>query len=121
MADDDSLVDEFEELQIQKKDIEAKEEELKKKIIALAQQNNTDILFGTNKKCLVKAYEKIIYPEDKELLIKTIKEKGLYDLLSHLNYPRLSSKIIKNEIDSEIIQLVRKEKAFRVYLGKIEG
>jgi len=120
MSNDGGLVDEFENLQVQKKEIEAKEEELKKRIIAFAQQNNTDALFGTNKKCFVKAYEKVVYPEDKTFLTQIIKDKGIYDELSYLNYPRLSSKIIKNEIDSEILQLVRKEKAFRVFLRDIK-
>jgi len=33
-----------------------------------------------------------------------------------LNYFKLNPKILKNEIDKEIINLVKKEKAFRVSL-----
>jgi len=121
MSNDGGLVDEFEKLQIQKKEIEKKEAELKERIIAFAQQNNTDILFGTNKKCSVKGYEKVIYPEDKTFLVQTIKDKGLYDKFSSINYFRLGPAIIKGEVDREITDLVRKERAFRVFLSRIEG
>ena len=58
----------------------------------------------------------MVYPENKEPLIALIKSKGLYDQFSSLNYFKLGPKIIKNEIDSEIIKLVTKEKAYRVTL-----
>ena len=119
MINDDGLVDEFEKLENLKKEIEQKEEELKKKLIELAKQKNAEVLFGMHKKCFIKEYEKIIYPEDKNLLIKIIKEKGLYEGLSQLNYPRLSSKIIKNELDEEIIGLIKKQKEFRIMLRDI--
>jgi|SRR3989344_5555508 len=119
MVNDNGLIDEYEHLQNQKKDIEMKEEELKDKIIELAKQKNTDILFGTHKKCFIKEYEKVVYPENKDFLIKMIREKGLYEELSHLNYPRLSSKIMKKEIDKEISDLTKKEKVFRLSLKEI--
>lgn len=120
MANDNGLVDEFENLEKQKKELEEKEKELKLKIIELAKQKNTEILFGNHKKCFVKEYEKIIYPENKDELIKIIKAKGLYAELSQLNYSRVSSKIIKKELDNDILGLVKKEKEFRVSLRDIE-
>ena len=42
------------------------------------------------------------------MLIEKIKEKGLYEELSSINYLKLGPKIIKNEIDREIIGLVGK-------------
>ncbi|PIN92965.1 hypothetical protein COU54_04860 [Candidatus Pacearchaeota archaeon CG10_big_fil_rev_8_21_14_0_10_31_24] len=119
MSNDNGLVDEFDKLENQKKDIEQKEGELKKKIIELAKQKNIEVLFGNSKKCFIKEYEKVIYPENKDLLIRMIKEMGLYEDLSHLNYPRLSSKIIKNEVDKEIADLTKKEKLFRLSLKDI--
>ena len=119
MSNDNGLVDEFEKLENQKKEIDQKEEELKIKLIELAKEKNTKVLFGMHKKCFIKEYEKVVYPEDKDLLIRMIKEKGLYEDLSHLNYPRLSSKIMKNEVDKEIADLTKKEKAFRFSLKDI--
>ncbi len=119
MSNDDGLVDEFEKLENLKKEIELKEQELRLKLIELAKQKNTFVLFGKNKKCSITEYVKVIYPENKDFLIKIIKEKGLYQELSHLNYPRLSSRIAKNELDVDIINLVKKQKEFKLALKDI--
>ena len=116
MANDNGLVDEYEKLQKLKEDTDKKIEEIKKSIINLAQEKNTEVLFGTHKLCSVKEYCKIIYPEDKSQLINTLKSKGIYDNFLSLNYFKLNPKILKNEIDEEIIKLVKKGKAFRVSL-----
>lgn len=121
MANDNGLVDEFERLESQKKEIGEKEIELKKKIIELAKQNNTKVLFGNNKKCSINEYAKIIYPEDKTQIIAMLKEKDLWNEFSMINYPRFGSKVRKEELDKELINLVKKEKAFRVILRDIEN
>jgi len=119
MSNDNGLVDEFEKLEILKKELETKKEELRNKIIELSRQKNTDVLFGTRKKCSIKQYEKIIYPEDKTNLLELINKKGVYDKFSSINYFKLSPAIIKGNIDREIINLVKKEKAFRLSLKDI--
>ena len=119
MSNDNGLVDEYEKLENLKKDIELKEEELKKKIIDLAREKNTDILFGNHKKCSIKEYGRVVYPEDKTLFVNLIKNKGLYDRFSSLNYLKLSPAIIKGEIDKDIASLTRQEKAFRLSLKEI--
>jgi len=116
MNDDNRLVDEYEKLQNLKIEIEKKEAELKSKIIELAKEKNTEILLGTNKICSIKVYNKVVYPEDKTLLLSLIKSKGMYDSLSSLNYFKLSPKILKNEVDEDIMALIKKDKAFRVVL-----
>lgn len=113
MANDNGLVDEYEKLEEQKKLIILREEELKKRIIELAKEKNTEILFGVRKKCLVKEYEKVVYPEDKSQIINLLKQKGIYDKFSMLNYMGLNSAIIKNNVDKGVIDLTKKEKAFR--------
>jgi len=119
MSNDNGLVDEYEKLESLKKDIETKEEVLKNKIIELAKQKNTEVLFGAHKKCSIKEYEKIVYPEDKTILIDKIKSKGIYNQYSTISYPKLSSAIVKGNVDLEISNLVRKEKAFRLSLKDI--
>src|SRR3989344_6780948 len=119
MANDNGLVDEYEKLEVQKKEIEAREAELKNKIIELAKQKNTEILFGSHKKCSIKKYTKIVYPEDKTFFVNLIKNKGLYDKFSSINYLKLSPVISKGEIDKEIIELTKKEKAFRISFKEI--
>ncbi len=119
MSNDNGLVDEYERLEKQKKEIEEREEELKKKIIDLAKQKNTAVLFGNHKKCSIKEYDKIVYPEDKTQIVELMKKKGIYERFSMLNYMGLNSAIIKNEIDNEIAGLIKKEKAFRISLKDI--
>lgn len=119
MSNDNGLIDEYEKIQAQKKDLDIKEEELKKKLISLSQEKNTDILFGSNKKCLIKEYEKVIYPEDKTQIIELIKKKGAYDRFSSISYPKLSSAILHGIIDPDITNLIKKEKAFRLSFKEI--
>ena len=114
MSNDNGLVDEYEKIQITKKELEIKEEGLRKEIIKLANEKNTDILFGIHKKCSIKEYTKVIYPENKTLLLEMIKEKGLYDKLSSINYFKLGPAILKREVDKDIIELTNREKAFRL-------
>lgn len=121
MSNDNGLVDEYERLQKLKEELDIKIDNIKESLIILAQQKNTDILFGGHKKCFIKQYEKVIYPENKENLIKIIREKGLYERFSSINYLKLNPSIIKGEIDKEIIDLIRKEKAFRVSLKDLIG
>lgn len=120
MSNDNDLVNELERLQILKKELENKEEELKLKIIELAKQKNTEVLFGTNKKCSIKEYEKVVYPDDKTDILELIKKKGLYDRFSSINYFKLNPAILKRDVDKEIIDLTKKEKAFRLSLRDIK-
>ena len=119
MANDNGLVDELEKIQDMKKDIEIKEEALKEKIMELAKQKNTDVLFGSHKFCSIKEYEKVVYPEDKIFFVELIKNKGLYDRFSSVNYLKLGPAIIKGDIDKEIVELTKREKAFRLSLKEI--
>ena len=116
MSNDKGLVDELEKLQNLKKEIESKEEELKNKIIELAKEKNTEVLFGSHKKCSIKEYERVIYPEDKTHIVSLMKQKEIYNKYSIINYMSLNSAIIKGAIDKEIVDLIKKEKTFRVSL-----
>lgn len=118
--DDDGgkLIDEYARFQDAKKQAETKLEELKWEIIAFAQQKELRVVFGTDRQCSVKEYEKIVFPaEHRKELLKLIKEKGLYEELSSLNYFKLTPKIRNKEVDEEIIGLSDKEKAYRLSLS----
>lgn len=119
MANDNGLVDEYEKLLVLKKEIETKEEDLKNRIIELAKQNNTNILFGTKMKCAIKEYDKVVYPEDKSQIISLMKQMGIYEKYSMINYMGFNSAILKGLIDKEIVDLVRKDKTFRVSIKEI--
>jgi putative RecB family exonuclease len=112
------LVDNFSLLQSKKKEIEKNMEEIKESLIEFAKQKDVDVVFGSNKKASVKPYDKVIYPEDKEKFIKLIKKKGLYDEFSSLNYLKLTPKILKNEVDKDIIKLTKKGESYRISISK---
>ena len=112
------LVDSFAELSIKQKETEDKLEEIRNNLILFAQQQGITIVYGSNKKASVKEFVKVVYPEDKEKLIKLLKEKGMYEELSMLNYMKLNSQITKDNIDKEVIKLIKKEKDYRVSLSK---
>lgn len=113
------LVDEYENLNNLKKDIDIRIENLRKHIEQLAVENNTDKLIGSNVLCSINEYDKIVYPKDKENLIRLIKEKGIYDQVSSINYLLLNLKINKRNIDQEIMDLIELKKAFRISLKKL--
>ncbi len=113
---DKNLVDELDKLEKVKKDVEDKINNIKSEIINIARLEKKEFLFGTHKMCSIKPYDKVIYPEDKTMLINLIKAKGLYGELSMLNYLRISSKINKKELSPEIIGMVRIGHDFKLTL-----
>jgi len=115
------LVDEFSELKTRKKELEEKEEKLRDDLIAFSKKLGVGIVYGSNMKCSVKEFDKIVLPEDsdeKEKLMSLIKQKGLWEEFSMLCYPKLSSKIIKGDVDKEIKNKISIEKDFRLSLSK---
>lgn len=56
--------------------------------------------------------------ENKEKFIKILKDKGLYDELSMLNYMRVNSKAVKGELDKNIQKMLDIVKDFRLSLSK---
>ena len=90
-----------------KKEAESKIENLKSEIANIAKIWGKNFINGTHKGCSIKEYDKVIYPEDKDSFSKLIKEKGIYEYFSQVNYSRLSPAIIKRDIniDKEILIL----------------
>ncbi len=112
------LVDELSKLSILKSETEKKIEDIKQNLILFAKQEEISIVYGSNKKASVKEFFKIILPEDKEILIKALKKKGIFDEFSMLNTMKLTSAIAKEELDKDIIKLTKKEKDYRISLSK---
>ena len=118
--DDDGvkLVNEYSELDTLEKETKKKKGEIKSQLIEFAKQKEVDVVYGSNKKASVKSYDKVVYPEDKADFIKFIKDKGLYDEISMISYPRLNSLILKKEIDQEVIDKISTETDYRISLSK---
>jgi len=93
------LVDEFSEVKTELGELKKKQEESKEKLIEYSKQFGVDIVYGSNKKCSVKEFEKVVLPEDREEFVKMLKEKGLWEELSMVCYPKLNSQVMKGEID----------------------
>mgnify|MGYP001619927409 CR=1 FL=1 len=94
-------------------------EDLKETLVAFAQQKGIDVIFGTDEKFSVKEYDKVVIPEDnKEELLKLIKERGLYDEFSSLNYFKFVPKVRKKELDDDILGLTTIEKDYKVTISK---
>ncbi|MCK5158267.1 MAG: PD-(D/E)XK nuclease family protein [Candidatus Heimdallarchaeota archaeon] len=112
------LVDEFSEVKTKLSEFKKAEEEFKEKLIAYTKQFDIDVVYGSNKKCSVKEFEKVVMPEDKEGFIKLLKDKGLWEECSMVCYPKLNSKVVNKDIEKEIIDAVNLEKDFRLSLSK---
>jgi len=112
------LVDEFSEVKTKLSELKKAEDEFKEKLIAYAKQFEIDVVYGSNKKCSVKEFDKIVMPEDREKFIELIKKKGLWDDLSMVCYPRLNSKVIKGDVDEDVKSAVEIVKDYRLNLSK---
>lgn len=114
------FVDEFSEIRNKLKELQDKQEELKSKLVEFAKQKGVDIVYGSNMKCSVKEFDKLVMPEgeDKDKFIQLMKDKGIYEDCSMICYPRLQSKVLKDDIDKELKKMCQLEKDFRLSLSK---
>ena len=118
MNDNRELVDELERLQELKKKTDLELNLVKGRLVAIAGECGVDSIAGSNKVCGVKEILKVVYPEDKAELIELLRRKGLYDEFSVVSYVKLGPRILRGEVDSDVVDLVRKEKGYRVTLRK---
>ena len=112
------LVDEFSEVKTKLAEFKKAEEEFREKLITYAKQFNIDIVYGSNKKCSVKEFDKVVYPEDKSGIINLLKEKGLWNEFAMINYSRFQSRTIKGEMNEDVKKMVEIEKGWRLSLSK---
>lgn len=118
-ADDGvKLVDELSKLESNSKEIETQIDEVKDKLITFSKQENVSTVYGTEKKATVKESLGVVYPEDKETFVSVLKQKGLYDEYSSVNYLKLTPKILKNEVDSDVINMTKTKKDYKVSVSK---
>ena len=115
-----NLVDNYSEIKIKLSELEKKKEELGDELVAFSKKFKVDVVYGSNNKCSVKEFDKIVMPEgeNKEKFIQLMKDKGLYEELSMVCYPRLNSKVISGEIDDELKKMVDIIQDFRLSLSK---
>jgi putative RecB family exonuclease len=112
------LVDKYSEIKTKKSELEQEEKQLKDDLIRYAKQFEIDIVYGSNMKCSVKEFDKIVLPEDKQELINYLKEKGVWEDFITLNYMKLNSGILKGNLEEESKKFVDIVKDFRLFLSK---
>lgn len=112
------LVDEFSEVKKNLSELNKKEDELKERLIQYAKQFEVDIVYGSNMKTSIKEIDKIVLPENKEELINLLKEKGIWENISMINFMGFQSKVLKGELDKEIKDKIEIIKDFRLNLSK---
>ena len=114
------LVDEFSEIKTKQAELKKAEEDFREKLIQYAKQFDLDIVYGSNMKCAVKEFDKIVMPEgeNKEKFIQLMKDKGLYENFVTLNYMKLNSGVIKGNVGEEIKKMVDIVQDFRLSLSK---
>jgi len=115
------LVDEFSEVKKTLSEAKKKDEEFKEKLIAYAKQFDVDVVYGSNKKCSVKEFDKVVLPEDREKFIELLKKKGIWEDFNMLSYAKVNSGVIKGAVDNDIKKMVDVEKGFRLSLSKRKG
>ncbi len=115
------LVDEFSEVKTKLSEFKKAEDEFKDKLIAYAKQFGIDVVYGSNKKCSVKEFDKIVMPEDREELIGALKKKGVWEDFAMLSYAKLNGGVLKDEVDKDIKKMIDVVKSWRLGLSKRRG
>lgn len=112
------LVDEYSEIKTKLSELKKQEEEFKKKLVNYSKQFDMDAIYGSNRVAKLREFEKIVLPEDREAFEELLKKKKVWEDLATVNFMRLQSKILKEELDKSICDMVERTKDFRVSLSK---
>ena len=127
------LVDEFSEVKTKLSEFKKAEDEFKGKLIAYTKQFGVDVVYGSNKKCSIKEFDKVVMPEgeDRDKFIEMLKEKGLWEDWNMLSYAKVNSGILKGalcghdsgepELDEDIKKMIKLEKSWRFGLSRRKG
>lgn len=120
-----SLVDQYAELQEKidalkrrQKELEIKRDLIGEKLSAYSESKGYMSVVGNEYKALVRTDTKVILPEDKSEIIRTLKKLGKYDELSMVNYPRLRSDISRGVADPIISKMATIERSKHIYLRR---
>jgi putative RecB family exonuclease len=112
------LVDEFSSLKDKIKELKEKQEHIRNELVNFSKEKNVDVIYGSNYKVSVKEFDKIVLPENREELIKLLKDKGLWEELSTINYMKLNSQLLRGELDEDVKSHLDVEKCHRLSLSK---
>ena len=114
------LVDEYSEVKMKLGELKKQEDEMKAGLIGYGKQFGVDAIYGSNKVAKLKEFDKVVMPdgEDGVKFLKMLKDKGLWEEVSMICYPKLNSRVLKGEVDKAIVKKVEIVKDWRVGLSK---
>ena len=100
-----ALVDEYAKIEEEIKVRTEQKNSIGEKLIEFALNEGIETIYGSNINASVTSKKKVVLPEgeNKERLFAIIKNKGLWNELSMLNYPKFNSRAKKGELDSTIM------------------
>lgn len=105
------MVEEFALLDKQEKEAASQKEVVREKLIKFSQQKDVLVVWGKEHKVSVKTLDKIEYPKTEEFE-KLLRIKG-YDIFT-INYSKLLSKILKREIDTDVLEKIKTGQSWMV-------
>lgn len=109
------LVEEFATLDKQEKEAALKKEVIREKLIKFSQQKDVSVVWGKEHKVSVRIIDKIEYPKTEEFE-KLLRIKG-YDVFT-INYSKFLSKILKREVDTDVLEKVKTSQTWVVKVGR---
>ncbi|MFH1770638.1 MAG: PD-(D/E)XK nuclease family protein [archaeon] len=120
------LVDEYSKLKEEEASIKKQLDNLRDRIIAFAEREGAETVFGTKQRAKLWSKECDKFPKTTELsyqdFVETVKKLGLWNEFSKLDVFKLEKAYESNEFHGEIQEILRKfvskEKVERIYLGK---
>ena len=112
------LVNDFSDVKLKIKELTKLEKEFAEKLLNYSKQFNTEVILGSDKKCSIVEYDKLVLPENKDKLIGLMRDKGIWDEFSIINFFKFRSSILKDEIDKDIKKEVKITKEARLSLSK---
>jgi putative RecB family exonuclease len=125
------LVDRYAELKAKEKqltlDIYAELEKIEEALLAFAEKENIDVVFGSNHKIRIKESERYSFPskgsKDRQQLIQILKKLGKWDEVIQLDTSILNKIIQEKHWDNELLSIlseyINQERTKRLYLSKI--
>jgi len=105
-----SLVDEYEILSENKKEIEEKLDAIKDALTEYAKKEGITAVFGSKSKASVKSYPKLSFPKKDDPrqkdFIDAVKKIGLFDELGTVDVYELAKKINRKDIHEDLIKII---------------
>jgi len=117
------LVNKYWEIEKKIEGLNARKEEVKKKLIEYARKNGVENIYGGDKLAKVRFYENFHFT-DEEKVEEILKKEGVYDKFSRIDFISLSKAIEKESLPRHIMEKlmenVERKEVSRIYLKSLD-